>query len=284
MFSLHAGHTPVRSSVLPAQSSPARAAAPAATSSATTSAKPAATPASQSATKPAIHQLREAKAGGPEVASLLKPATRPQPQLPERWVLARSGLAARVRASLYPLASGWRERQAEAMRLYLRRASQVRSPGLEALHAEQRSFWQETHPADLLRSLMDPYRRLLANHGLILPAEVSAVTQGTTADGGVWQPDVQTLQRLMGFFTEEQHAVEGLANELAKTELASISHRWALALEDIRALIKAAYVERVTESPGRPSPVAPASGALLVAGGRVEVAGVRPADHAQALG
>ena len=267
--------------------------------------------------EPPIKQLREQKFAGPDVASLLKPAARPRAPLPERWVPARPGLAARVRASLYPLAAGWRERQTDSMRSYLRLSSQRRSPSLDALYGEQRTFWQG-HPSDLLRSLMEPYRRLLANHGVGLPATASAVAAITFPPRGARGLDAQTLERLLGFFTEEQHAVECLANELAKTELASTARGWALALDEIRAWVKVEYVERVSQSPSGPSPLADpaqraappvvaasspgsapsllapriaaagagprASDTALVSSRHLQVAGVRPADHGQALG
>ena len=281
MLTLHASHTPARLPVSPS------------------------VPARPPLAEPPIKHLREQKSAGPEVASLLKPAARPQPRPSEHWVPARPGLAARVRASLYPLAAGWRERQTDSMRAYLRLASQRRSPGLDAVFAEQRAFWQ-AHPADQIRSLRDPYRRLLANHGLALPAVASGETALIAASRGAGRTDVQTLERLLGFFTEEQHAVECLANELAKTELASTAGRWALALDEIRAGIKAEYVERVSQSPGAHSPgavpsraappslLAPTivmgvtsaapSDAAFVAGSRLEVVRVRPTDHAQSLG
>ncbi len=303
MLTLHASHTPAR---LP--SSPP-------------------VPARQPLAEPQIKQLREQKLAGPDVASLLKPAARPQPRPSEHWVPARPGLAARVRASLYPLAAGWRERKADSMRSYLRLASQRRSPGVDALFAEQRALWQ-AHPSDQLRSLMDPYRRLLANHGLGVPAAATRAPSLTGSPQGDRRMEAQTLDRLLGFFTEEQHAVECLANELAKTELASTASHWARALEEVRVWVKAEYVECVSQSPGGPSPVAgpaqstapslsatdwpsatpsllaptvsapmtlpPAlqaaghgalpSGAALVPSRHLEVAGVRPADHRQALG
>lgn len=284
-------------------------------------------PARQPLAEPPINQLREQKLAGPDVASLLKPAARPRAELPERWVPARPGLAARVRASLYPLAAGWRERQADSMRSYLRLASQRRSPGLDALFAEQRAFWS-AHPADQLRSLMDPYRRLLANHGLGVPAAASRAPSLIGSPPSARRMDAKTLERLVGFFTEEQHAVECLASELAKTELASTASHWARALDEIRVWVKAEYVECVSQSPVGPSPLAapaqsaahslgptdwpgatpsllahavsapltlpPAlqaagpgartSGATLVASRHLEVPGVRPADHRQALG
>ncbi len=212
-------------------------------------------PARQPLAAPPINQLREQKLAGPDVASLLKPAARPQPLPSEHWVPARPGLAARVRASLYPLAAGWRERQADSMRSYLRLASQRRSPGVDALFAEQRALWQ-AHSADQLRSLMDPYRRLLANHGLGLPAAASRAPSLTGSPQGARRMDAKTLERLLGFFTEEQHAVECLASELAKTELASTASRWALALDEMRVWVKAEYVECVSQSPGGPSPLA----------------------------
>lgn len=240
-------------------------------------------PARPSLAEPPIHQLREQKVAGPDVASLLKPAARPRAELPERWVPARPGLAARVRASLYPLAAGWRERKADSMRRYVQLASQRRSPGLNALFAEQRALWQ-AHPSDQLRSLMDPYRRLLDNHGLGLPAAVSGVAAITGSPQGVRRMDTPSLERLMGFFTEEQHAVACLASELAKTELAQASGHWARALDEMLACVKAEYVQRVSESPAAPSPAASASGAALVAGGRLEVTRVGPTHQAQALG
>jgi len=212
-------------------------------------------PARQPSAAPPIKQLREQKSAGPDVASLLKPAARPQPRPSEHWAPARPGLAARVRASLYPLAAGWRERQADSMRNYVRLASQRRSPGVDALFAEQRALWH-AHPSDQLRSLMDPYRRLLANHGLGVPAAASRAPSLIGSPPSARRLDAKTLERLVGFFTEEQHAVECLASELAKTELASTASHWARALDEIRVWVKAEYVECVSQSPGGPSPLA----------------------------
>lgn len=277
MLNSLAGHTPAR---YPGTPTPDTAYLPAkALARAVRERKEKVTLADRTRTSPEVPSLLSRK---PPASAGSDPAPHARSLLPERFK-AISGQAALARASQFPLAAGWREQQGVAMRKYLRLASRQRSPGMEAEFAELRSRWH-AHPADLHRSLMHPYRNLLAYHGLELPGTAAEARPINAPSRGTFRPDAQTLERLLGFFTEEQHAVACLASDLAKTELAQASTHWARSLDEMLACVKAEYVLRVSESPATPSPAPRDSGAGLVARRQVEVAGVRPADHTQSLG
>lgn len=247
----------------------------------------------QIAAQPATAQ--RGAAAGADVASLLPPALSRRSSIAGFPAGDRSvaGLAVASRlidseAPAYAAVRTWRQRHAvELGRMLV--ATPPPSQAVAGPAALPRNALKEDPPS-LMPGLLAPYRRLLRAHDVPVPGEARPDPRPATGPGS----GHGELLALIAFLNQEVTTIHSARARGLPEPLSGLYRDWAAALEAMREQALVSEAMRASRSPGRyDSPPSSglaaqsrgevASGAALVAGGRVQVAGVRPSDHAQAL-
>ncbi len=237
---------------------------------------------------PAARVLRDRKSTTPEaeVPTLL------QRRHSVSSVHPAEGLHPSSDAPTFAAVRAWRERQTPALGKMLQSTP---PPSLSAaargapMAPMARALADD--PESLLPALLVPYQRLLRTYGVAVPGEArpDPMPPSLPAAGH------GELLALIAFLTHEIGSIEGARARGLPESMSRLYRQWAGALEPMLDQARMALAQRAARSPGLGSPppsaargpltpVAFASGAALVAGDRLQVAGVRPADHGQAPG
>ncbi len=234
---------------------------------------------------PAARVLRDRKSTTPEaeVPTLL------QRRHSVSSVLPVEGLHPSSDAPTFAAVREWRARQTPAIGKMLQSTPPAsRSAAARGAPADRALA---DHPESLLPGLLVPYQRLLRTYGVAVPGEARPDPLPPSAPAA----GHGELLALIAFLTHEIGSLEGARARGLPEAMSWLYRQWAGALEPMLDQARMALALRAARSPGLGSPppsagrgpltpVALDSGAALVAGGRLQVAGVGPADHGQAPG
>lgn len=204
-------------------------------------------------------------------------------------VLPAEGLHPSSDAPTFAAVRTWRERQTPALGKMLQSTPPASLSAAARGAPAGRALADD--PESLLPALLVPYQRLLRTYGVAVPGEArpDPLPPSVPAAGH------GELLALIAFLTNEIGSIEGARARGLPEVMSRLYRQWAGALEPMLDQARMALAWRAARSPGLGSPppsaarepltpVAFDSGAALVAGVSLQVAGVRPADHGQAPG